>query len=255
LSDSHVIVDARGPILRVQIDRPEKKNSLTVGMYTELDRALKRLDEESDLRVLFLTGSTGCFTAGNDLADFLNPSAGMDVILRFLRTLAAAEKPLVAAVSGWAVGIGVTMLLHCDLVYAGDDATLKTPFVDLGLVPEAGSSLLLPSVVGHRRAAELLLLGESLDATTARSFGLVNDVFPAAELDELAWKKAEALAARAPSALRASKRLMKRASKESVLAAMEAEEAVFMERLSSPELSEAVGAFMQKRKADFSKFS
>src|SRR5215472_4075003 len=158
----HIVTSTSGSILVIRINRPEKKNALSLSMYTAMGDALERAEADPQVRAIVLTGSDGCFTSGNDIADFLqsNPTGGESPAIRFLDKLGAAGKPVIASVTGLAVGIGVTMLLHCDLVYAADTATFQLPFVNLGLVPEAASSMLLPRLMGHQRAAELVLLGE-----------------------------------------------------------------------------------------------
>lgn len=250
----HIIVESAEGLLRISMSRPQKKNALTFAMYGALADALEAGDDDDAVRVMTLTGAGGCFTAGNDVGDFMNASAGIAHVLRFLNAISGVSKPVVAVVPGVAIGIGVTMLLHCDLVYAAEDATFKTPFVDLGLVPEAASSLLLPLMLGQRRAAELLLLGDTLSADQAREYGIVNAVFPPNDLSTRAMERVARLASRAPAAVRATKALMKRAWVTAVKEAMAAEGAVFGERLSSPELAEAVMAFMERRTPDFSKF-
>ncbi len=208
------------------------------------------------MRAIVVAGSRDCFCAGNDIGDFVRASqgAGGDLLapFAFLRTLAGLEKPLVAAVAGVAIGIGTTMLLHCDLVYAAPNARFKTPFVDLALVPEAGSSILLPQLVGGRRAAQMLLLGEELDATTALDWGLINGVFD--DPHAVAHEAAKRLAGRAPTSLRTTKALTRRGSRDVVLEAMKIEGDAFAERLRSPEAMEAFQAFLSKRPADFSRF-
>jgi len=252
----HVLVEQQGHILRVTLNRADKKNALTHAMYTALCDAFDRLEQSPELRVLFLTGTADCFTSGNDMVDFMhNPPTGNDSpVSRFLNALRTATKPIVAAVNGPAVGVGTTLLLHCDLAYAGRSARFQMPFVALGLCPEAGSSLLLPLLVGHRRAAEMLMLAETFGADEACASGIVNAVFDDADYREQAWQKAEKLAAMPPASVRLAKAQMK-ASFPTLEAVMAAEGAEFMARLKSPEAMEAVGAFLQKRKPDFSRFS
>ncbi len=251
---SHVLVSKSDGILRLQMNRPEKKNALTLAMYETLVAGLADADQDPDVRVVLISGLPGLFTSGNDLKDFMNPS-DLSAVVRFLNAIINAEKPIVAAVSGTAIGIGTTMLLHCDLVYAAEDAALKMPFVDLGLVPEAASSVLLPAMFGHQRASALLLLGETLSGSEAHRYGLVNKVFPDFDtLEAGALERVRHLATRAPASVRATKKLLKRAQKSAVDEAMAAELQVFGERLMSPEAVEAFTAFMQRRPADFSKF-
>ena len=254
--DSHVLVEQRGTILHVALNRPEKKNALTHGMYTALADALERVEQEPGLRVTFITGTADCFTSGNDMVYFMHnpPISAESPVSRFLNALRTATKPIVAAVNGPAVGVGTTLLLHCDLAYAGRSARFQMPFVSLGLCPEAGSSLLLPMMVGHRKAAQLLMLAETFGADDARDYGFVNAVFDDADYQEKAWAKAEQLAAMPPASVRLAKAQMK-ATFPQLGEVMAAEGAAFMARLKSPEAMEAMGAFLQKRKPDFSKFS
>lgn len=251
----HSAVRDRG--LLIQMNRPSKKNALTLSMYLAMVDAIKRAEEDPAIRAILIAGTDDCFTAGNDLVDFMQqPPTGADSpVFQFLRALVSARKPVVAAVSGVAVGIGTTMLLHCDLVYASPNARFQLPFVDLGLVPEAGSSLILPRLKGHRRAAELLLLGETIDATTAHEWGIVNAVVPAGDLMDTAWGAVRSLAAKPPEAVRLSKSLMRRGDAEAVEEAIRAESGLFIERLRSPEAREAIAAFLERRPADFSRFS
>lgn len=243
-------------VLHIQIDRPQKKNALTVAMYVELTEALVRAREEQTIRAVLLSGVRDAFTAGNDLGDFLTqPPTGDDSpVMAFLRTLATFEKPLVAAVNGVAIGIGTTLLLHCDLAYAGTDARFQLPFVNLGLVPEAGSSYLLPRLVGQRRAAEMLLLGEPFDAETAEACGLVNRVLDPEDVEAHALEQTQKLARQAPAALKLTKLLMRRATQDTVLSTMAVEGEHFMHQLQGPEAQEALTAFMQRRPPDFSSF-
>jgi enoyl-CoA hydratase/carnithine racemase len=242
-------------VATLRLNRPEKKNAITHAMYAALADALIEADRDEAVRALLLCGAGGNFTAGNDLADFANrPPAFADApSARFLRAIAQFKKPLVAAVDGNAVGVGVTMLLHCDLIYASDRAKLRLPFVDLGLVPEAGSSLLLPRLVGHQRAAELLLLCDSLDAARAHELGLVNAVLPAAELEAHAQQICARLARKAPSALCHTKALLRETQHATVLERIEQEGAIFGAQLRTPEAREAFTAFFEKRAPDFSK--
>jgi len=243
-------------ITTIRFDRPDKKNAITLDMYAALVAALAAAAADPAVRAVVIAGSRDCFTAGNDLGDFMRAAQGgggnVTAPLDFLRAIATFEKPVVAAVAGVAIGIGTTVLLHCDLVYAAPNARFKTPFVDLALVPEAGSSILLPALVGARRAAQLLLLGEQLDAPTALAWGLVNSV--ADDADAAAHAAAVRLAACPPSALRATKALTRRTSRDAVLEAIRVEGEAFAERLRSPEAMEALQAFMARRPADFSRF-
>jgi len=250
----HVQRQIENGVMTLTMNRPEKKNALTHAMYAALADGLAAAGADDQVRVVLITGSGDSFTSGNDLMDFMqSPPVGTEApVQRFLREISTAEKPLVAAVNGLAVGVGVTMLLHCDLVYAGRGASFQAPFVNLALVPEAASSMLLPARIGHARAAELFLLGTRFDASRAERCGLVADVFDDGALAAEAMQRARALAAKAPGAVRLTKMLMKRAP-ESVVERMAVEGRIFGERLASPELREAITAFMQKRPADFSR--
>jgi enoyl-CoA hydratase/carnithine racemase len=249
----HVRVTTADRVTTIRLDRPEKKNAITLEMYAALSDALEAAAADAAVRAVVLGGARDCFTAGNDLGDFVRAAQGGDTAsgARFLRTLAGFDKPLIGAVAGVAIGIGTTMLLHCDLVYAAPSARFRTPFVDLALVPEAGSSILLPSLVGGRRAAQMLLLGEQLDAQTALAWGLINAVVD--DPDAAAAAAAGKLATRPPGALRAT-RLLTRPSREAVVEAMRVEGEVFTERLRSPEAMEAFQAFLTRRSPDFSRF-
>jgi enoyl-CoA hydratase/carnithine racemase len=254
---SHVLVEARDRVLRIELARPEKKNALSPDMYAALARAFEGADADASVRAVLIHGASGCFTSGNDVKDFLeldrgpadSPASG------FLRAIAAAKKPVVAAVGGPAVGVGTTMLLHFDLIYAAPNARFQLPFVPLGLLPEAASSLLLPVIAGYQRAAELLLLGQPFTAEKAQAAGIVTEIVPEAELLERARKAALALAALPPASVRMTKALMKRGLAQAVRERMQEELGLFGERLRSPEAKEALSAFMEKRKPDFSRFS
>ncbi len=254
----HISKACEGAVLRLGFNRPEKKNAITATMYAALADALCEAERDDALRAVMFEAAGDIFTAGNDIADFMAGAAGMGAegekppVIRFLEAIATAQKPLVAAVQGGAVGVGVTMLLHCDLVYASDKATFHTPFVDLALVPEAASSLLMPRIAGYQRAAEMLLAGKKIDAGRAREFGFVNEVVSPDALEATALAAAQDLAAKAPAAMRLTKRLMK-GSREDVLSQMKEETAHFTAQLQSAEFREAGMAFMQKRKPDFSK--
>jgi enoyl-CoA hydratase/carnithine racemase len=252
---SHIQVATADRVTTIRFDRPDKKNAITLEMYAALTAALEAAAGDAAVRAVVIAGARDCFTSGNDLGDFLRAAqSGGDIQapLTFLRAIATFEKPIVAAVAGVAIGIGTTLLLHCDLVHAAPSARFKVPFVDLGLVPEAGSSVLLPALVGARRAAQLLLLNEQLDAPTALAWGLVNAV--ADDVDAAAHATAARLAASAPSALRTTKALTKRASRDAVLEAMRIEGEAFAEKLRGPEAMEALQAFMARRPPDFSRF-
>jgi enoyl-CoA hydratase/carnithine racemase len=247
-----VLVRHEDGVQIVTMSRPEKKNALTHAMYTGLAEALRAGAVDPAVRVLLLTGADGAFTAGNDLHDFLStPPAGEDApVLQFLRALMTADKPLVAAVNGLAVGIGLTMLLHCDLVYVARSAKLSAPFVNLGLVPEAASSLLLPQRIGHAKAAALFLLGESLSAEAAVAAGLATEAFEDAVLFPEALQRARLLAAKAPMAVKLTGRLM-RGDPAPIAERMGLEFEQFRAQLQSAEAREAFTAFFEKRPPRF----
>jgi enoyl-CoA hydratase/carnithine racemase len=251
MSDIQVTRD--GHVVEIVIARPARKNALTLAMYETMTRALDEAREDDGVRAVIFRGEGGSFTAGNDLGDFMAapPTSEDAPVFRFLLALSSFPKPILAAPEGPAIGIGTTMLLHCDLVYAAETTRFQLPFVNLGLVPEAASSLLLPRMLGHVKAAELLLLGEPFDAKTALRLGLINDVLPAGEHLTRTRERAHTLAEKAPEAVRSSKRLMKEAFSEETLSRMRAEAKVFGERLTSPELAEAIAAFFEKRKPVF----
>jgi enoyl-CoA hydratase/carnithine racemase len=253
----HVIVETRERITRIELNRPEKKNALSSDMYAAMAKALAAAEADTQVRAVLIQGQRGCFTSGNDVKDFLElpRSPGGSPAAGFLRTISTAKKPLVAAVGGPAVGIGTTMLLHCDLVYAAPNVRLQMPFVPLGLLPEAASSLLLPAMAGYRRAAEMLLLGGPFGAEKALAAGIVTEIVPEAELLERARQAALALAVLPPASVRMTKELMKRGLAAAVQERMTEELGLFGERLRSPEAKEALSAFMEKRKPDFSRFS
>jgi enoyl-CoA hydratase/carnithine racemase len=255
-STKHILIDSQERILRIQMNRPEKKNAITRAMYRTMAGAIIQADEDDSIRVILITGTENCFTSGNDLTDFRNASTPGQEHFRnpFIPAIYRAKKPIVAAVTGVAIGIGTTMLLHCDLVYAGIKARFQLPFVNLGLCPELGSSVLLPLLMGHHRAAELLLLGAPFGAETAREVGIVNLVCPEEELLMNALDKARQLAAQPSASVRLTKALMKRGRELAVTTAIEEENGHFRKRLSSPEAIEAFQAFAERRKPDFSRF-
>jgi enoyl-CoA hydratase/carnithine racemase len=235
-------------VARIRFDRADKKNAITVEMYAQLAGALAAADADPGVRALLLHGSADCFTAGNDVADFLKPAPGASPTKGLFDTLPNLTKPIVAAVGGPAVGIGSTMLLHCDFVYATPEARFQLPFVPLGIVPEFGSTYLLPLLAGYQRAAELLLLGQPFTAEKARDCGLVTAVVPRERLLEEAEKTAKALAALPAESIRLTKRLMKSRYGRLLADAMTEETRIFRERLASPEAREAMSAFLEKRK-------
>jgi len=254
---SHIHCKLEGAVHCIAINRPEKKNALTAEMYNGLAEAVEGAEADPGVRVLLLHGMGDAFTAGNDLIDFLQkPWSGQQVppAVRFIYAVAHAKKPVVAAVHGLAVGVGVTILLHCELVYAAEGTKFIMPFIDLGIVPEAASTVLLPALMGPQRAAELLMLGNPLDANRAYELGLVNAVVPADTLLATATQAARKLAEKPMGALLACKRLMKQASRAEVARALREEVVEIKERLESSETKEALTAFVEKRKPDFSKF-
>jgi len=254
---SEIVVEKSEQVLRIQLNRPAKKNALTAGMYRAFADALRGADADPDVRVILVHGTSEAFTAGNDLQDFLaNPPQGPESpVFAFLEAVTHVDKPLVAAVNGVAVGIGTTMLLHCDLVYAGQDAKFALPFVNLGLCPEAASSFLLPALAGYQRAAELLLLGEPFDAAKAHAVGIVTEVVPGHLAIEAAEQAARKLAAKPPASVRLTKQLLKTQTKAMMDAALAEELRHFAGRLVSAEAKEAFSAFLEKRKPDFTRFS
>ncbi len=254
MSENVVITRAEG-VLEIRLDRPEKKNALTRAMYDAIADAFVLVDADPTLRVALLTGTGDAFTSGNDITDFQSRgNSGRSSASRFLPTISSMQKPLIAAVNGAAVGVGTTMLAHCDLIVAARSARFVMPFTGLGLVPEAASSLLFPRLLGNQRASALLLLGEPLDAETAFQWGFVNRVVDDVALMETARDMARRLAALPPQAVRLTKRLIRHGAPD-VAGRMEEELALFRERLDSPEAKEAFTAFMEKRKPDFSRFT
>ena len=249
---SEILTAVDDGILTITFNRPDKKNALTSAMYAMLADALEGAESNDSVRVILFAGNGGAFTAGNDLQDFLNnpPQGDNTPVFRFLHTISTASKPLVAAVSGVAVGVGSTMLLHCDLVYAGESAKFSFPFVNLALVPEAASSLLLPRLVGHQRAAELFLLGEPFTPATAKDYGIVNAVFTDDRLLTEATAVARKLAAKPPTAVKLTKQLL-RGARGDVPGQMAAEGAHFRSQLKSAEAREAMTAFFEKRPPKF----
>jgi enoyl-CoA hydratase/carnithine racemase len=252
---SDILTHTEDGVCTVSFNRLERKNSITSAMYAAMADAVERAAADAAVRVLVIQGHETVFSAGNDIGDFLNkPPSDQDApVWRFMRALAAFPKPAIAAVSGPAVGIGTTLLFHCDLVYAGDNAAFSMPFVNLGLCPEFASSLLVPQMFGYHRAAEALLLGEPFMAEAALETGLVNRVLPPTEANGYAQAQARKLAAKPLSSLIETKRLMKKGQTAQVMAQMGEEGASFGRMLREPAAREAFGAFMEKRKPDFSK--
>ena len=252
---SDIAVSRDNGLQTIRFNRPAKKNALTADMYAAIVDALNGGDASPDVRAHLFAGSGGVFSAGNDISDFVaraKDGAALDgPVLDFIRLLPHVKKPMIAAVDGLAVGVGTTMLFHCDLVYATPQARFLTPFLDLGVVPEAGSSLLAPMRMGHQRAFELLVLGEAFSAERAREAGLVNAIVDAAELEATAAKAAARLAAKPPEALAIARSLL-RGDQNAVAARIEDEARLFSERMASPEAREAFAAFLEKRPANFS---
>lgn len=252
---SEILQHTDAGVMTLTFNRVDKKNSITRDMYSALAQGLEAASASPDVRVVVVQGHETIFSAGNDIADFLHqpPSTQDSPVFRFLRGIATFEKPVIAAVAGPAVGIGTTLLFHCDLVYAGDNAAFSMPFVNLGLCPEAASSLLVPRMFGYHRAAEALLLGEPFFAEAAQEVGLVNRVLPPTEVNAYAQAQARKLAGKPLSSLVETKRLMKKGQQADVLAAMAEEGQSFGRMLREPAAREAFSAFMEKRKPDFSK--
>jgi enoyl-CoA hydratase/carnithine racemase len=252
-----IISTVEDGIQTITFNRPAKKNAITAAMYQSLADALRAGQADAAVRAILICGQPEIFTAGNDLEDFMKapPHADNSPVFQFLTAISTAEKPLVAAVRGAAVGVGTTLLLHCDLVYAGKSARFSLPFVQLGICPEAASSLLLPMMVGHHRAAEKLLLGEPFGATEALAMGFVNQVLDDDAVLAHARAQAAKLAALPASSVRTTKRLMKGDLASDVAARMQKEGTAFRAMLSSPEAREAFSAFFEKRKPDFKRFA
>ena len=244
-------------VATLSFDRPAKKNAITAGMYEQFVAHLKTAAADPAIRAVLVTGTGGAFTAGNDLKDFSNPKFAQadSPVIGFMLGLATFEKPVVAAVEGIAVGIGVTLLLHCDLVYVADDASFSMPFTSLGLVPEFASTVLLPQIAGRARAAEKLLLGKPFPAAEAVVMGIANAVLPAAEVVAHARKVARAVTALPPGAVRDTKKLLRQAQAAEVKDAIMREASYFAPRLAGAEAREAIAAILEKRPADFSKFA
>lgn len=227
-------------------DRRDRKNALTLQMYDDAAQALVEASEAEDVRCVLIYGAGDDFTSGNDLMDFMQdpPTDESSPVFRFLMALRQCSRPVVAAVDGYAIGIGTTMLLHCDLAWATDDAKFRLPFVDLGLVPEAGSSAVLPAMAGHRKAAELLYFSDFFDAAMAEDVGIINGVVEG-DVVELGRQKAAELADKPPEAMQLTKKLLRKADDPKVLSAMRDEAAIFVERLQSAEFMEAVADFQK----------
>ena len=255
--NEHVKSEVIDGVLVLTLQRPDKKNALTGVMYDALSDALDRAETDRSIKVVLFQGDGDSFTAGNDLADFAAQSKGNSdkesPAFRFITNLGKATKPLIAAVQGNAVGVGTTMLLHCDLVFLAETARLMTPFVNLALVPEAASGFLLPARIGHVRAYQMFALGEPMDAVTAVASGFANAVVPAAELRQKAMAAAVTLTKRPAGSLSATKALMREV--ERIASRIVEEGALFKERLRTPEAREAFAAFAERRQPDFAKLS
>ena len=247
--DLIIVAEQQDGLLTLTLNRPAKRNALNTEMYLALTAALRQATQNDTVHVLLIQGQCDCFTAGNDLADFMGKSSldADDPILQFLHTLADFPKPVIAAVGGPAVGIGTTLLLHCDLVYLGENARLQLPFVELGLVPEFASSLLLPRAVGHLKAAELLLLAEAIDAGEALRLGLANKVVAADGLLPFAREQGLKLAAKPPKALQKSKALLKQELKQAVHFVIDLEARAFAQALQGEEAQQRITQKLKRR--------
>ncbi|WP_295998061.1 enoyl-CoA hydratase [Rugamonas sp.] len=257
-----ILSSKAGGVLTIEFNRPERKNAITSAMYQSMADAINDAERDPAVRAILIVGKPEIFTAGNDLEDFMKtarPDDGLSIedrpVFRFMMALSGATKPVVVAVAGAAVGIGTTLLMHCDLVYAADNAKFSMPFAQLGLCPEFASSLLLTQIAGYPRAAEKLMLGEAFLAQEALDMGLVSKVLPAADLLAFAQGQAAKLVALPASSVRATKQLMKAGRNDAVRRAMVEENKFFGAMLSAPEAKEAFTAFFEKRKPDFSKFN
>jgi enoyl-CoA hydratase/carnithine racemase len=246
---SHIHTARQGKALILTMARPARRNALTLAMYDAMTAALHEAAADPDVAAVCLRGEGGAFTSGNDLMDFMqNPPSGQDSpVFRFLQAVLDFPKPLVAAVQGFAIGIGTTVLLHCDLAFADDSATFQMPFVNLALVPEAASSLLLPATMGHRRASELLLLGDRFDAHKAREYGLLNAVWDPADFDQKLADTLTALCERPAESLRLTKQLLKARHRAATQDAMLEEAAHFITRLQSPEFFQVLQGFLARK--------
>ena len=250
---SEIEVSVADGIQTIRINRSDKKNAITSQMYVSMANAISAADVDDGIQVTVFCGAGDSFSAGNDLKDFLdNPPEGADSpVMEFLRRLMGARKPVVAAVKGNCVGIGTTLLLHCDLVYAADNSRFILPFVNLALCPEAASSFLLPLLAGRRRASAALLLAEPINVTEAREMGLINEIVDANEVENVAFEKAKLLASKSPNAIRATRALMRDGMRELMMATFDRECVAFAELVSGPDAREAFTAFMEKRPPKF----
>src|SRR6202047_2276063 len=252
---SDIITERSGNILRIQLNRPERKNAMTSAMYIKLADLLNAAAKDDQIRVVLWHGAGDSFCAGNDIEDFLKnpPGAGESPQARLMEALVNFDKPVVAAVQGAAIGGGTTMLTHCDFIYAGESTKFQMPFINLAVVPEFGSSCSVPARIGHLRAAELILLGAPFDARRAAEWGLVTEVVSDQDVLARATETARKLAAKPAAALQASKRLMKQPFRGKLTAAMKAENEEFSAQVRSEDAKEAFTAFLEKRKPDFTR--
>ena len=250
-----IVTEHAGSILRIQLNRPTKRNAMTSAMYVALSDILKKATKDERTRVALWHGAGDSFCAGNDIEDFLKnpPGPGESPQAQLMNALIDFDKPLIAAVQGAAIGGGTTMLLHCDFVYAGESAKFQMPFINLALVPEFGSSSIVPARIGHLCAAELILLGSPYDAKRAAELGLVTQIVPDQDLLSIATATAQKLAAKPAGALQASKRLIKPPFRQQIAAAMKAENEEFSAQVRSADAKEALTAFLEKRKPDFTR--
>lgn len=254
--NKYIEVSRSDRILTLRLNRADKKNALDHAMYQSLADAISGADGDNGVRAIIITAAGDAYCSGNDLNDFLKspPTDDSSPVIQFIKAIINVEKPIIAAVNGLAIGIGTTMLLHFDLVYASDNARFQLPFVNIGISPEAGSTYLLPALMGRQKAAELLLLGGMFDAHQALQLGIVNAVCAPDALQATAMEAATRIAAQPPNAVVTTKRLLKAAVKEQILNAYSRENEQFMSMLHGPEAKEALQAFMEKRKPDFSRF-
>lgn len=250
-----ILTSKKNGVLTIEFNRPDKKNSITSAMYRTITEALQQAETDASVRAILIHGKPDAFTAGNDLEEFMKQPSENTPVLQFLNVLSHAQKPVVAAVTGVAIGIGTTMLLHCDIVYAGESAKFNLPFTSLGLVPESASSYLLPMNAGYQRAAELLLLAEPFGADKAKEAGFVSQVLPVAEVLSTAQKAAARLASLPGKSVRTTKALLKRSHAQRIEEQMRTESEYFHAMLLEPPAKEAFAAFFERRKPDFSKFA
>lgn len=252
MTESLILKQVDQRVMTITMNRPKAKNALTLEMYNAMTEALEEAASSDEIRVVVFKGLEKAFTAGNDLNDFMqNPPVDQDSpVMLFLRALTTFAKPVIASVQGFAIGIGTTMLLHCDLVYCSEDAIFQMPFTKLALVPEAGSSLLLPALMGHRQAAEILFFSERFGPQQAKQWGIVNDVIEG-DVDAHADARAIALTKYAPQSIRLTKQLLKESQADLLQSVIAREGSIFADRLRSPELAESISAFFEKREPNY----